>query len=142
MTALQLSETKDISEFIESKLNKLQSAHRDDKSIIQPLPKDYNKLLSKNRRKYYVPMLECEKFLFYVSLLLQVYLRENMLTDKNALTPNVKKFCTNCITDVGCVENLSQHLTNLEKHVQLLSRKQDLSQLCQLYITSMKMCIP
>ena len=140
MTALQVSQSNEISQFIKFELTKLQSAGRDE-DMPRPSQEAYNKVLSKSRRKHYVPMPECEKYLFFVSMLLQVYIRENVLISKNSLGSR-KKLCTNCIADVGCLENISHHLTNLEQHVKTLSGKQNLSQLCQLYLTSMKLCIP
>jgi hypothetical protein len=138
-TAAQLAKTNVMSQFINSELNKLQTAH-DQENTLRPSQQAYDKLLSRNRRKYYIPMQECEQYLFYISLLVQVYIREHTLIWNNAFISNGKKLCTNCIVDAGCVEKFSQHLANLERHVKLMSGKQNLSQLCQLYITSMKLC--
>ena len=134
MTALQLAQTNEMKKFINSELNKLQTTHDQDK-ILRPLAEAYDKVLSRNRRKYHVPMQECEKYLFYISLLVQVYVREHTQIS------NGKKFCTNCVVDLGCLEKFHQHLANFEQHVKFLSGKQNLSHSCQLYITSMRLCI-
>ena len=138
MTALQLAKSNDIAQLIKSELRKLQTTREQDKTS-RPSREAYDKILSRNRRRYYITLQECEKYLFYLSLLVQVYIREHTVACDN--TSNGNKLCPNCLLDAGCVEQFRQHLAHLEEHVKLLSGKQNLSHLCQLYITSMKLCI-
>ena len=135
-TALQLAPTTEIGQFIKSELTKL-LATKNHENMLRPSAESYNKILSRNKRKYYIALQECEKYLFYISLLVQVYIREHTVVYNST---NGKKFCSNCVVDVGCMERFHQHLSNLEEHVKLLSGKQNLSHLSQLYITSMKLC--
>ena len=138
MTAIQLSKTNKMSVFLESELNRLQSTQKQ-QNIPRPSPEAYDKVLSINKQKYFIPMLECEKHLFYVLTLLQIYVKEHIQT--SVKTSNGKTFCTTCIADAECLENISQHLTNLKQHIKLISGKQNLSHLCQLYLTSMNLCL-
>ncbi|XP_028396423.1 uncharacterized protein LOC114520372 [Dendronephthya gigantea] len=143
MTALQLARSDEILSCITSELNTLQSQRACDQihgDTLRPLPDAYGQVLSKNKRKNYISLAECEKYLFYISQLVEVYLRENNVMESTCMMKNGVKFCPKCKDDANVVKNYSQHLENLEDHVKTLSGKRSLSPLCQLYMSSMRLC--
>lgn len=129
-----------MADFLKLEMNKLKK----DKELLlqpmkhlQPLAEEYDKVMNRECNKL-VSMDDCQEYLFLVSQLLQMYVKEKMLPFSTCR--NYEKFCKNCNADLQCWKNLSQHVDSIERHAKLLTGKQELSPLCQLYITTMRLC--
>ena len=142
-TAIELTNTQEIAQFLktETKLLEVEEVNPGPLTI-QPdeiTCEEYENILNRDKKKTLVNMQDCEDYLFLVSQLLQSYVKENMLLGHKM--NGLDKACKNCKGDVECYENIAIYVDYFEKHAKLITGSQELSQICKVYLASMKQCL-
>ena len=145
-TALDLAVTHEMADFLKVEANRIKQSKQLSLKHMECVHRaseySYDKVLERQRGEKIVAMEDCQRYLFLVSQLLQGYVKENISTFSNFASDN--KACGNCVSDFECWKSLQEHVDNIELHVKRITGRthaQELSCLCQLYISTMRLCV-